>query len=59
MERAADHSLALGHAASRIIITHRKKIEASVSSLRSFIQRESDGRMCLYHFVKPKLNLSR
>lgn len=33
-QRAADHNLALGHAASRIIIKHRKKIEARLSSLR-------------------------
>lgn len=58
-QRAADHNLALGHAASRIIIKLRKKIEASLSSLRSFIRHESDSRMCLYHFVKPKLNLNR
>lgn len=57
-QRATDHNLALGHAASRIIIKHRKKIEASLS-LRSFIRHESDSTMCLYHFVKPKLNLSR
>lgn len=58
-QRSADHNLALGHAASRIIIKHKKKIEATLSSLRSFIRHESDSRMCLYHFVKPKLNLSR
>lgn len=58
-QRAADHNLALGHAASRIIIKHGKKIEASLSSLRSFIRHESSSSMCLCHFVKPKLNLSR
>lgn len=61
-QRAPDHSLALGHAAKRKIIKHRKKIEANLCSLslRSFIRRESDRRIvCLYHFVKSKLNLSR
>lgn len=59
LQRATDHNLALGHAASRIIIKHGKKIEASLFSLGSFIRHESDSRMCLYHFVQPKLNLSR
>lgn len=35
-QRAADHNLALGHAASRIIIKKGKKIEASLFSLRFF-----------------------
>lgn len=46
-QRAADHNLAPGHAASRIIIKHGKKIEASLSSLGSFIRHESDSRMCI------------
>lgn len=45
LQRAVDHNLALGHAASRIIIKYGKKIEASLHSLRSFIQHESDSRM--------------